>query len=92
MLDHYFLTANLGGPTLHKFKNEPLDVLDIGCGAGTWMIDTARAWVLTHFVGLDANVDMHPSLAILQPPDLRERIRWVQADLCVPQTRLPHIN
>ncbi|EJD49077.1 hypothetical protein AURDEDRAFT_112781, partial [Auricularia subglabra TFB-10046 SS5] len=89
ILDHYFLTAHLGGPTLHRFENEPLDVLDIGCGAGTWIIDTARAWILTHFVGFDVNIDMHPSLDILHPPDLRERIRWMQGDFL---ERLPFPN
>ena len=42
MLDHFFLHSHVGSTTFTKFKSEPLDVLDLGCGAGTWIIDTAK--------------------------------------------------
>ncbi|KAH7102735.1 hypothetical protein BKA62DRAFT_88741 [Auriculariales sp. MPI-PUGE-AT-0066] len=80
VLDHYFLQGQLGSNTFTQFKNEPLDVLDIGCGAGTWIIDTAKSWILTHFTGFDVNLDLQPRTDFLSPPDLQHRIRWVQGD------------
>ncbi|KAJ7665217.1 S-adenosyl-L-methionine-dependent methyltransferase, partial [Mycena polygramma] len=31
----------------------PASVLDLGCGSGLWLLDAARTWRSTQFVGLD---------------------------------------
>ncbi|OBZ68915.1 Demethylmenaquinone methyltransferase [Grifola frondosa] len=57
----------------------PTKVLDIGCGTGTWILDAARQWKNTHFVGLDI-VPLHPDLMQIGSLDLASRITWVQAN------------
>ncbi|THH27875.1 hypothetical protein EUX98_g6306 [Antrodiella citrinella] len=39
-----------GSVTWHTFDEPPLRVLDLGCGAGTWILDSARLWKVGHFV------------------------------------------
>lgn len=31
-------------PTFHDYKVPPQEVLDLGCGEGTWVKDAAAAW------------------------------------------------
>ncbi|KAJ6541865.1 hypothetical protein B0H19DRAFT_1268807 [Mycena capillaripes] len=53
---HYLMRrlAPVGSPTFHAYKeNPPASVLDLGCGAGLWLLDAARTWRTTRFVGLD---------------------------------------
>jgi SAM-dependent methyltransferase len=46
--------APTGSPTFHAYHNNPpASVLDLGCGAGFWLLDTARTWRTSQFVGLD---------------------------------------
>ncbi|KAJ6486116.1 S-adenosyl-L-methionine-dependent methyltransferase [Mycena vitilis] len=53
----HFLMQRLrpvASPTFHDYKNTPpASVLDLGCGSGLWLLDAARTWRSTQFVGLD---------------------------------------
>ncbi|KAI8978791.1 hypothetical protein BD414DRAFT_538707 [Trametes punicea] len=80
---------NLGGSvTMHVFQTAPARVLDLGCGTGTWILDAAREWKNSHFVGLDI-VPLHPDLVQVGSFDLASRITWVQANFL---ERLPFPN
>ncbi|KAF8528167.1 hypothetical protein BU17DRAFT_81399 [Hysterangium stoloniferum] len=50
-----------GQPSVHAglSKNPPTLVLDLGCGDGSWIIDTAQCWKNTQFYGLDLQC-IHP--------------------------------
>ncbi|KAL4250784.1 hypothetical protein ABKN59_006099 [Abortiporus biennis] len=68
-----------GSVTWHIFKEPPAKVLDIGCGVGTWILDCARQWKHSHFVGVDI-VPLYPDLHQVGSP-LASRITWVQANI-----------
>ncbi|KAH9889995.1 hypothetical protein C8Q73DRAFT_147103 [Cubamyces lactineus] len=79
----------LGGSiTMHRFDSPPSRVLDLGCGTGTWILDAAREWKDSYFVGLDV-VPLHPDLIQVGSFDLASRITWVQANFL---ERLPFPN
>ncbi|TFK27645.1 hypothetical protein FA15DRAFT_145734 [Coprinopsis marcescibilis] len=65
--------------TWHVFEEPPIKVLDIGCGTGTWILNCARTWRETQFVGLDI-VPLHPDLQQVGSSELASRITWVQAN------------
>ncbi|KAJ8084466.1 hypothetical protein PM082_003236 [Marasmius tenuissimus] len=64
---------------------KPSRCLDLGCGTGTWVVDTAKEWSECEFVGFDL---MHIQI----PKDMIEssiakRIRWVHGNFLT--TKLP---
>ncbi|PPR04105.1 hypothetical protein CVT24_010678 [Panaeolus cyanescens] len=63
--------------TWHVFETPPTKVLELGCGTGTWVLQCARQWKDTHFVGLDI-VPLQPNLQNVGSLDLASRITWVQ--------------
>ncbi|EIW81029.1 hypothetical protein CONPUDRAFT_165259 [Coniophora puteana RWD-64-598 SS2] len=65
-----------GSLTWHVFETPPAKVLDIGCGTGTWIMECARVWKDSHFVGLDV-VPLHPNLNTIGS-GLSARIKWEQ--------------
>lgn len=65
--------------TFNVFKEPPTRVLDLGCGTGTWIVNCARQWKDTQFVGLDI-VPLHPDLHQVGSNDLASRITWTQAN------------
>ncbi|KAF8231777.1 hypothetical protein L208DRAFT_1398447 [Tricholoma matsutake] len=65
--------------TWHVFQTSPAKVLDLGCGTGTWILNSARSWRDSQFVGLDI-VPLHPDLQQVGSPDLASRITWVQTN------------
>ncbi|KAF8073742.1 hypothetical protein FPV67DRAFT_763246 [Lyophyllum atratum] len=65
--------------TWHVFETPPANVLDLGCGTGTWILNCARAWQNSHFIGLDV-VPLQPDLKHVGSPDLASRITWVHAN------------
>ncbi|KIY71996.1 hypothetical protein CYLTODRAFT_79909 [Cylindrobasidium torrendii FP15055 ss-10] len=65
--------------TWHVFDIPPRKVLDIGCGTGQWILDCARLWKDTHFVGLDV-VPLHPDLFQVGSNDLAQRVTWTQGN------------
>ncbi|OSD07516.1 hypothetical protein PYCCODRAFT_1463755 [Trametes coccinea BRFM310] len=79
----------LGGSiTMHVFKTAPARVLELGCGTGTWILNAAREWKDSLFVGVDV-VPLHPDLIQVGSFDLASRITWVQANFL---ERLPFPN
>ncbi|CAL1712725.1 unnamed protein product [Somion occarium] len=68
-----------GSVTWHDFEEPPSRVLDLGCGVGTWILDCARLWKDTHFVGLDI-VPIQPDLQQVGSSQLASRVTWVQAN------------
>ncbi|KAL2820110.1 S-adenosyl-L-methionine-dependent methyltransferase [Aspergillus granulosus] len=49
-----------GGPhTPHKAP--PLNIADIACGTGSWLIDTAREWPRSQLDGFDVSLDIAPN-------------------------------
>ncbi|KAI0357437.1 hypothetical protein OH77DRAFT_100776 [Trametes cingulata] len=70
----------LGGSiTMHVFETAPARVLELGCGTGTWILNAAREWKDSYFVGVDV-VPLHPDLIQVGSFDLATRITWVQAN------------
>ncbi|KAJ3829833.1 hypothetical protein F5880DRAFT_1519593 [Lentinula raphanica] len=61
----------------------PQRCLDLGCGTGAWVIEAAKEWPTTEFVGFDL---VNVQLKILDPL-LEERIQWVYGNFLT--TRLP---
>ncbi|KAH9851526.1 hypothetical protein C2E23DRAFT_732734 [Lenzites betulinus] len=68
-----------GSITMHLFETPPARVLELGCGTGTWVLNAAREWKDSYFVGLDV-VPLHPDLLQVGSFDLASRITWVQAN------------
>ncbi|KAG6915147.1 hypothetical protein DXG01_013042 [Tephrocybe rancida] len=59
-------------PYPRSYEREVIDLLDLGCGTGTWILNCAMAWTECHFIGLD--------IVPLQPDptsNLASRITWV---------------
>ncbi|KAJ3725582.1 hypothetical protein DFJ43DRAFT_1002537 [Lentinula guzmanii] len=61
----------------------PQRCLDLGCGTGAWVIEAAKEWRTTEFVGFDL---VNVQLKALDP-SLEERIQWVYGNFLT--TRLP---
>ncbi|THH08452.1 hypothetical protein EW145_g2690, partial [Phellinidium pouzarii] len=84
VLDHemweaIFYQQLVGGVSFHTFETPPAKALDLGCGTGAWILNTARVWKHTHFVGLDI-VPLHPDLTRVGSTDLANRVSWIQAN------------
>ncbi|KAJ7508575.1 hypothetical protein B0H11DRAFT_1704073 [Mycena galericulata] len=47
--------APVGSPTFHAYTSgpPPASVLDLGCGSGLWLLDAARTWRSSQFIGFD---------------------------------------
>ncbi|TFY52472.1 hypothetical protein EVG20_g10534, partial [Dentipellis fragilis] len=67
-----------GSVTFHVFDAPPTKVLDIGCGSGNWILDCARQWRQSEFVGIDL-IPLHPDLSHFSS-DLGSRITWMQVN------------
>jgi ubiquinone/menaquinone biosynthesis C-methylase UbiE len=49
-LDHLFFKQLYRGISLHDWGDkQPNAVLDVGCGIGSWILDAARVWSVSHF-------------------------------------------
>jgi ubiquinone/menaquinone biosynthesis C-methylase UbiE len=73
-----------GSPTFHDYGlTPPLNVLDLGCGHGGWVVEAATAWKSfgTKVTGLDL-VDVSSHSWEVNEASL-DNITWVQGDLCV---------
>ncbi|KAJ7067032.1 hypothetical protein C8F01DRAFT_1120047 [Mycena amicta] len=52
--DQMFFQGCFGGLTVHKFEdNPPQVILDLGCGGGHWAIQAAKQWPDAQVVGFD---------------------------------------
>ncbi|GJJ13405.1 hypothetical protein Clacol_007659 [Clathrus columnatus] len=65
------------------FVTPPSRVLDLGCGTGSWIIECARAWKDTTFVGLDL-VPIQPDLIRTGHAVLASRVEWVVGNFLKP--------
>ncbi|KAF8578609.1 S-adenosyl-L-methionine-dependent methyltransferase, partial [Ramaria rubella] len=81
--EHLFALQLTRSTTFHLFPTPPTKVLDLGCGTGEWILDCAREWKHTTFVGVDL-VPIQPDLARLHCPTLAARITWVLANFLEP--------
>ncbi|TFK92667.1 S-adenosyl-L-methionine-dependent methyltransferase [Polyporus arcularius HHB13444] len=82
-----FLNRLCSGVTMHQFYEPPSSVLDLGCGSGLWVIEAAKVWPDTTFVGFDLR-NLQPDLAQsnlgIEYRDLSQRIKWVHGDFLDP--------
>ena len=78
-LNHSIITSTAGLSILDWSKGAPSRVLDIGTGSGAWVVDSARQWTETEFIGLDL-VPVQTPLSQLPDEDLQSRISWVVAN------------
>ncbi|PIL24402.1 hypothetical protein GSI_14155 [Ganoderma sinense ZZ0214-1] len=62
----------------HKGK-EPARCLDIGTGLGLWVVNSAKYWKKSTFVGFDM-VDVQIPLSILDA-DIASRVEWVYGNI-----------
>ncbi|GBB85081.1 hypothetical protein RclHR1_11660001 [Rhizophagus clarus] len=49
----YIFQSNFSSPVEDKLIEGGYKVLDIGCGAGTWLLDLSNKYENSHFVGVD---------------------------------------
>lgn len=81
--EHDFMITLNQGLTMWKFETPPERVLDLGCGAGLWVMEAATAWPHSTFVGLDVK-DIQPDLDCRHLPnqtkDIFRRIKWTHAN------------
>ncbi|KAG8759610.1 hypothetical protein FRC14_005475 [Serendipita sp. 396] len=80
--NHIMLNKICGSPSLYAVDGievqPPKNVLDLGCGNGLWVMDAAKAWPDTSFVGIDL-VLLQPDLELVSD-DLRARIQWIHSN------------
>ncbi|THV07518.1 S-adenosyl-L-methionine-dependent methyltransferase [Dendrothele bispora CBS 962.96] len=63
----------------------PCRCLDLGCGTGSWIIETAKEWPKCEFVGFDL-VNVQLPLKIIEP-SIADRIQFVHGNFLT--TKLP---
>jgi ubiquinone/menaquinone biosynthesis C-methylase UbiE len=71
-------------PTFHDYGlTPPLNILDLGCGHGGWVVEAATAWKNfgTKVTGFDL-VDVASRSGEADEASL-DNITWVQGNLCV---------
>jgi SAM-dependent methyltransferase len=79
LLHHDLVTAMIGLSVVDWKGGVPRRVLDIGTGTGSWVVEYARQWKQTEFIGLDL-VPVQTPLQNLQDEDLQSRVSWVVAN------------
>ncbi|KAG8879765.1 hypothetical protein FRB97_001462 [Tulasnella sp. 331] len=65
--------------SFYEFAKPPSAVLDIGCGAGRWVVEAAGSWKDTRFVGLDL-MAIQFDLSGRFFDDIRDRVQWVHTN------------
>ncbi|KAF7296437.1 Methyltransf-25 domain-containing protein [Mycena chlorophos] len=77
------LNRSYGGPSFHDYGDRPPStVLDLGCGAGWWLLDAAVAWKSagTQFVGLDMYDTMRGAWSTAQRQGVSGSIKFVRGN------------
>ncbi|KAG0369641.1 hypothetical protein BGZ54_009373 [Gamsiella multidivaricata] len=65
-LQHYVIRHAFGGNTRAKFDGKiHKDVLDVGCGPGTWILEMSTEYTETNFTGID--------ISAVWPTEIRPR-------------------
>ncbi|KIJ53421.1 hypothetical protein M422DRAFT_25792 [Sphaerobolus stellatus SS14] len=80
VLDHLFFLQTSKSVSRVDFGQTPPPTrcLDLGCGSGAWIMDAAKQWKDTEFVGFDY-LDVQPKLYML-PVKVAERVQWVHGN------------
>ncbi|KAH7916434.1 hypothetical protein BJ138DRAFT_1169259 [Hygrophoropsis aurantiaca] len=85
-MDHSFVMHVKKSVSVVNFEDGyPRRSLDLGCGAGTWILEAAKEWPECQFVGFDL-VDVQLPLALL-PSEVSSRVMWVHGNFLT--TKLP---
>ncbi|EGN93139.1 hypothetical protein SERLA73DRAFT_190006 [Serpula lacrymans var. lacrymans S7.3] len=85
-IDHQFVMHVVKSVSIVDFADgPPKRCLDLGCGAGTWILEAAKQWPECQFVGFDL-VDVQIPLSLVDP-DIASRIMWVHGNFLT--TKLP---
>ncbi|RHZ83291.1 hypothetical protein Glove_97g89 [Diversispora epigaea] len=70
----YVWQRNFGAPVKHILNQHGSKVLDIGCGAGSWMFEMASNYPNTQFTGLD--------ISPIQPTEIKpQNANFIKANL-----------
>ncbi|KAI0095133.1 hypothetical protein BDY19DRAFT_67609 [Irpex rosettiformis] len=79
VLDRQVIFAMQGQPSFIDWKGKPpARCLDLGCGLGDWLVDSARLWPNSTFVGFDiANLQIDLNYV---EPSVARRIKWVHGN------------
>lgn len=78
--DNMFFESIWGSPTVYNFPTPPAHVLDIGCGTGWWIMNMARRWPDTTFIGFDI-AEIQPYLPSYEHfADIADRITWINGN------------
>ncbi|PCH33930.1 hypothetical protein WOLCODRAFT_160462 [Wolfiporia cocos MD-104 SS10] len=80
-LDQYVIRYIKQGmcTTIDWHGKPPKRVLDVGCGLGVWIVDAAKEWPDSTFVGFDlmnVQIPLH-----MLPSDIASRIQWVHGNM-----------
>ncbi|KAL6302399.1 hypothetical protein BKA93DRAFT_818528 [Sparassis latifolia] len=80
--NNLFLTSLRRSLTMHRSDTPPSTVLDLGCGDGLWIVEAAKTWPTSTFVGFDM-VHNQPNLSLksLGLEGVAERVTWVHGNL-----------
>lgn len=78
-LVHDIITSTAGLSVLDWSAGAPSRVLDLGTGTGKWVVEMARQWKETEFIGLDL-VPVQTPLTHMPDEDLQGRVSWVVAN------------
>jgi ubiquinone/menaquinone biosynthesis C-methylase UbiE len=73
-------------PSFHNYGGRPpRTVLDLGCGAGHWMLDAAMAWRNsgTQIIGFDMVDTTKGMWPVAQRQGIVDNIKFVRGNLCV---------
>jgi trans-aconitate methyltransferase len=72
-----------GSPTFHDYGNKPPNfVLDLGCGAGGWVIEAATVWRHSQITGFDL-IDTESLIDTEIDPAVAKNITWLRGNLWV---------
>ncbi|KAF7309377.1 Methyltransf-25 domain-containing protein [Mycena indigotica] len=77
------LDRTYGGPSFHGYGDHPPPtVLDLGCGAGWWVLDAAMSWrkAGTQIVGFDMMDTMRATMSTAQRQGLAHNIKFVRGN------------
>ncbi|TFK56638.1 hypothetical protein OE88DRAFT_1650028 [Heliocybe sulcata] len=88
-VDHAYSVSVTGSVTMVNWAEQeegpPQKSLDLGCGAGFWLVNAAKEWPDCHFVGFDL-VNVQLPLKLLDP-SIGNRVTFVHGNFLT--TRLP---